>query len=77
MPTFPKAFQVVAIVDAFWHVFRSLNPIKLYNQIQGMIYESKYDAIKEQSTWISNDSKGNEIRSSSLIVDGRVMVFLF
>ena len=53
MPTFPKAFQVVAIVDAFWHVFRSLNPIKLHNQIQGMIPGTKFDAIKEQNAWIS------------------------
>lgn len=29
MPIFPEAFQVVAVINAFWHVFRSLNSIYL------------------------------------------------
>lgn len=35
MPTFPKTLQIVAIVDAFWHIFGSLNAIKLKDRFQG------------------------------------------
>jgi len=40
MPIFPKAFQVVAIINTFWHIFWSFNPVHLQHNSKVMTFST-------------------------------------
>jgi hypothetical protein len=40
MPIFPKAFQAVAIINTFWHIFWSLNSVHLQHNSKVMSFST-------------------------------------